>query len=230
MRMRVTVSLNLNSGDVACMVIIKLKCAPTSASEVKCQNWRCIQGLRVSRGSRINRDSLIRMIMWGSQENTIGPKQYKQNYWLSIWRDEVPCEAGSDPEWERDRFRMSVRATWVPFPTSFKPSQKGSCHTMTGCEENAPKLLPLLNQESVSTSLHLRWSEPPAISPEGLEGFWKSAQDKDRLPVLNNGTATQLPLEIKKPLWTDLFIYLFIYLFFLWNIWQKSPDWKNQGH
>lgn len=30
------------------------------------------------------------MMMWSSQENTTGPKQYKKSFWPSSWRDEVP--------------------------------------------------------------------------------------------------------------------------------------------
>ena len=62
----------------------------------------------------------------------------------------------------------------VLFRTSFKPLQKGCHHTLIGWEGNAPKLLPLLNQESVSTTLCT------GDLQLFLRDFGKSAPNKER--------------------------------------------------
>lgn len=74
----------------------------------------------------------------------------------------------------------------VPFPTSFKPSQKG-IFTPWLAERGTPKAA---STHPSGVGLHPAHSgsEPTAVSPER---FWKSAKDKKRKPVLNNGTATK---------------------------------------
>ena len=61
---------------------------------------------------------------------------------------------------------------------------KGRC----GREGNTPSCI-RSSIRSQSPQPALRWSESPAISPEGL---WKSAKNKERLQVWNNGASTVL--------------------------------------
>ena len=53
---------------------------------------------------------------------------------VSGWKSEGEWSA----QWFKGRFSMRARATCVPFPSSFKPLQKGCHYTVIGWDRNAP--------------------------------------------------------------------------------------------
>lgn len=61
--------------------IIKLKCAPTSSSEITCSNWRCVEASGF-RGFK-NEHSFLTRTTWSSQEHTTGTKQTRTSDWQS---------------------------------------------------------------------------------------------------------------------------------------------------
>ena len=143
------------------------KCAPTSPGEIKCH----IDGVWGFGYHRLPRVNALSSLEWCAAAK----KTLKQT---------------SSPQFI---VRMSVRASHVPFPTSFKPWQKGASSHPDWLGGKCPKLLPLLNQESVSTSL-LTGDLNPLQSV--LRGFWKNRPKppkKERKQVSNSCTATTCP-------------------------------------
>lgn len=67
---------------------------------------------------------------------------------------------------DRDSFRITVRSTGSPPLLGLH--KKGRRHILIGWGGKRPTLLPLLNQESVSTTLRTGDLTPTAISPEGI--------------------------------------------------------------
>ena len=145
--------------------IIKLKCAPTSPSPIKCQNWRWT-GVLGFKGIK-NKHSYLTRMMWCSQENTIEPKQTR----VSVWQSKGMMFSVSQGQIQSECVSHLIN--------SFKPSQKGQSHH--DWQGNAPSCF---NQSPQPAH---RISESPAVTPEG---FWKSAQNKEQEQVSNNGTAT----------------------------------------